>query len=189
MQSHVLTDRQPCARPTLMQRMRSCQSNFLTMANPCIRNQDQIQRTNGSALASVSPPQPPQLSGLSPWQQHVSHHSTCTGRLFIDLGHGVQIVAPCASILLQRHWTVVRRVGEVDADVLCRYAVCRQRSMQPRSQADLPHDIATCPRHQGGGEYPPSHQLGSNVLSRHRIRCSDQELHVYLRLLARASYA
>ena len=92
-------------------------------------------------------------------------------------------------ILLHRRWTVVRRVGKADAHVLCRYVVCRQRSMQPLSQADLPHDIATCRRHQGGGECPPWHKLGSNVLNRHRIRSNGQESHVYLRLLARASYA
>ena len=92
-------------------------------------------------------------------------------------------------ILLHRRWTVVRRVGKADAHVLCRYVVCRQRSMQPLSQADLPHDLATCRRHQGGGECSPLDKLESNVLSRHTIRSSLQESHVYLRLLARASYA
>ena len=58
-------------------------------------------------------------------------------------------------ILLHRQWTVVRRVGEADAHVLCRYVVCRQRNMQPLSQSDLPQYLATCRRQQGGGECPP----------------------------------
>ena len=58
-------------------------------------------------------------------------------------------------ILLHRQRTVVRRVGEASARVLCRYVVCRQRSMQPLSQADLPYALATCRRHQGGGKCPP----------------------------------
>jgi hypothetical protein len=155
-QSHLLTDRHPCAHSTLMQCMRSCHSILLCLW--------QIHAFRIRTRCNAKPP-------AQSHQNHQSNQRHCPGSVhdkstfaLIRLGLAVcsltwviafKSMVHVIPILLHRHWAVVRRVGKADAHVLCRYVVCRQRSMQPLSQADLPHDLATCRRHQGGGECPP----------------------------------
>ena len=71
--------------------------------------------------------------------------------LVMDLDHQVEINGPCGSMVLQCHWTSVRRVGALDALFVDIVVVLPSPCTEALSQAYLPHDLASCERRQGGG--------------------------------------